>query len=80
MAAFSIHGGPMSKKIPVAVPQGAKWCHGCQQVKPVQMFGIDRSKNDGRRYCCLRCGDRKALERAERGRMMNEVFLRVGLR
>lgn len=65
------------KKIPLAVPQGSKWCHGCQQVKPVQSFWIDRSKKDGRHYCCIRCGDRNALERAQRGRMMNEVFLRL---
>lgn len=46
----------------------------------MQSFWIDRSKRDGRHYCCIRCGDRKALDRAERGRIMDEVFLRVGLR
>ncbi len=44
------------KKIPVAVPQGSKCCHGCQQVKPVQSFWIGRSKKDERHYCCIRCG------------------------
>lgn len=67
------------RKIPVTVPQGSKWSHGCQQVEPVQSFWIARSKKDGSHYCCMRCGDRKALERAERRRMTTEVFLRVGL-
>lgn len=55
------------KKIPVPVPKGAKWCHQCQQVKPVQMFGEDRSTKDGRRFCCLCCADLKGRQRAVRG-------------
>ena len=65
------------KKIPVPVPPGSKWCHQCQQAKPLQMFWIDRSKKDGRHYCCIRCGEGKLKGWADRGRMFNEVFLRL---
>ena len=55
------------KKIPVPVPPGFKWCHQCQQLKPIHMFGEDRSKKDGRHYCCLRCADLKGRQRVVRG-------------
>jgi len=55
------------KKIPVAVPEGSKWCHGCKQVKPCQMFGMDRRNADGRNYCCLRCAEGKL--RGRQGRL-----------
>jgi len=51
------------KKIPVPVPPGAKWCHSCQQAKPHQGFGVDRSTKDGRRYCCDACGVTKVRQR-----------------
>lgn len=46
------------KHTPVPVPEGQKWCHRCQQVKPVQSFYKDRRAPDGRRYCCRHCGSR----------------------
>lgn len=64
------------KKIPAGIPQGSKWCHGCQQARPLQMFWADRSKKDGRHYCCTPCAELKLKQRADRSRMFNELFLR----
>ncbi|KFG90353.1 hypothetical protein BV98_001556 [Sphingobium herbicidovorans NBRC 16415] len=64
------------KKIPVPVPPASKWCHQCQQVRPIQMFGQDRSKKDGMHYCCLRCADDKDRQRAARGAEFSRLACR----
>lgn len=66
-----------AKKIPVVVLPDEKWCHTCQSVKLKQRFAVDRSKKDGRNYCCLRCADGKLKEYAERKRTLNATYLRV---
>ncbi|MFF5261310.1 hypothetical protein ACFY4C_20400 [Actinomadura viridis] len=39
----------------LVVAPGEKWCGGCQQVRSVRDFGVDRSKRDGRRSRCKHC-------------------------
>jgi hypothetical protein len=65
------------KKIPVAVAQGSKWCHGCQQVKPRQMFGVDRRAGDGLNYCCLRCASGKLRERSRQSAEFSRLAYRL---
>lgn len=64
------------KKTPAGIPPDHKWCFSCSTAKPVQQFGIDRSKKDGRCYCCLSCASVKLGERTERGRMFAELHQR----
>lgn len=65
------------KIIPVEVPQGAKWCHGCQSVKAVAAFDKDRRSGDGR---CRECRVRRALEYREMMGVFEETHQRLAVR
>ncbi|GAA3958267.1 hypothetical protein GCM10023085_45890 [Actinomadura viridis] len=39
----------------LVIAPGEKWCAGCQQVRSVRDFGVDRSKRDGLRSRCKHC-------------------------
>jgi len=51
----------------LVVGEGEKWCGGCQQVRPVREFHVDRSRRDGRRSRCKHCV-REYMQRRARTR------------
>lgn len=59
-------------KVPVAVPDGAKWCNTCKAVKPLHRFDKDRRNPDGRLHRCTPCRRRKAKERDQIARIIRQ--------
>jgi len=47
--------GKLRSRFNQTVSPGHKWCHGCQQEKPVEQFWADRTKKDGRNTQCIDC-------------------------
>jgi hypothetical protein len=51
---------PKKKKENPYLSEGKKQCNECQQVKPLEEFGADKSKSDSRATRCLLCRSSKA--------------------
>ncbi|MFC9974448.1 endonuclease VII domain-containing protein [Spirillospora sp. NPDC127200] len=49
-----------------AVPEGMKYCARCEEVKPVDAFGSNRSQPDGRTTYCRPCHNRVVVENKTR--------------
>jgi hypothetical protein len=47
-------------------PAGHKWCPDCQEFKPIEAFGRNRSTHDGLAGYCRGCQNRRARESRQR--------------
>ena len=64
------------RNIPVPVPPGRRYCHGCSTVKLIAEFGRDQTRADGLRYNCRPC----FIERVELARTIRRILRGTVLR
>lgn len=60
--AWEFKGKPAERSAPIE-SEGSKACRGCDEVKPLVAFPIDRARKSGRSGLCLECQREKARER-----------------
>lgn len=65
------------KNVPVPVPPGSKYCHGCKSVHSLSSFYRESRRPDGRTTRCRDCVKASAKEGAEIRAMIEETVARI---
>ncbi|WP_230690348.1 endonuclease VII domain-containing protein [Catellatospora paridis] len=60
------NGVAPQKKADREVPDGAKWCPDCAQIKPIAEFAKSRTKASGLHSYCLDCHNRRGVTTKEK--------------